>query len=251
VFYGAQNIEKRYPIPFRWIERGSLRTAAGVYCCNHEAAAILRRKGLRGIDATIGLGLDVERFADRRVDADERGGFRLGYVGRIEHRKGVRVLIEALQDLHGIDLELHGDGPDRPAMESLVRQLGLEGSITFCGFSPEDELPSVYRRFDALAVPSLRTPDWVEQFGRVAVEAMAAGVPVLASDDGALRDVVGGAGVLVPPGDVIAWRKAMERVASDPLERARLRALGLERAQRYTWAAVADAHREFYDAVLR
>jgi glycosyltransferase involved in cell wall biosynthesis len=258
LFYGAQNIEKRYPIPFRWIERGSLRAAAGAYCCSEDAAAIFTSKGLGGEVRTIGLGVDVDRFArsardtrDTHDDTDVSRPFRLGYVGRIETRKGVGVLVEAMHGLDGVELELYGDGPELPALTARAECLGLAGPVTFCGFTPETSLPEVYARFDAVAVPSLRTPSWVEQFGRVAVEAMAAGVPVLASDDGSLRDVIGDAGLLVPAGDVEAWHKAIHAVATDADLRAALRESGLARARHYTWAAVARAQLNLYEAVAR
>ena len=76
-----------------------------------------------------------------------------------------------------------------------------------------DELAGVYRRFDVVAVPSLETPSWIEQFGRVAVEAMASGVAVVASDSGSLPEVVADAGILVPPGDVGALAGALGTAA--------------------------------------
>ena len=63
VVYSAQNIEKRYPPPFRWFERWSLRRAAGAYTCNVEASRILRAKGLAGPAVVIPLGVDISRFA--------------------------------------------------------------------------------------------------------------------------------------------------------------------------------------------
>ena len=87
-----------------------------------------------------------------------------------------------------------GHGPTWPA-----------GSVP--RFVHDDALAAFYDGLDVLAVPSLTTPTWVEQFGRVAVEAMAAGVPVVASDSGALPDVVAEAGLLVPPGDATARAK--------------------------------------------
>src|SRR5699024_8858578 len=68
-------------------------------------------------------------------------------------------------------------------------------------------------QLDVLVVPSLPTPGWVEQFGRVAVEAMASGVPVIASRSGALPDVVSGAGLLVEPADAQALRQALAEAA--------------------------------------
>ena len=190
VFYGAQNIEKRLPLPFRWIERASLRRAAGAYTCNNAAATIFTRKGLVGVPRVIGLGVDVERFAPR-LTARSPGPFQLGYVGRLEKHKGVALLLGALAALDNVHLGIYGDGPERQALEARASQLGLGERVRFYGFAPHAELPDVYRRFDALAMPSQRTTRWVEQFGRVAVEAMASGVPVLASADGALPEVVG------------------------------------------------------------
>jgi glycosyltransferase involved in cell wall biosynthesis len=250
VFYGAQNIEKRYPPPFRWIERASLRAAAGAYCCNTEALEIFRRKGFTGVGAVIGLGVDVERFSSAREHHDGGRSARVGFVGRIEERKGVGVLLEAVQDLEGVRLDLFGDGPDRSRYEDVARRLGLADRVAFHGFTAEADLPRVYRSLDLLAVPSLRTPSWVEQFGRVAVEAMAAGVPVLASDDGALREVVDGAGRLVPPGDVAAWRGAIAQLVASAEERRRLAHLGLARAAEFSWDAVAARQRAFYDEVV-
>jgi glycosyltransferase involved in cell wall biosynthesis len=253
VFYGAQNITKRYPPPFRWIERGSLRVAAGAYCCNVEAARIFRQKGLRSPAHVIGLGVDLERFSTprRNTPRENLAPFRLGYVGRIEERKGVAVLLEAVRHLQDVRLDLYGDGPDRARLEAAAGGDEYGGRVTFQGFVDEGNLPTVYPRFDALAVPSLRTEQWVEQFGRVAIEAMAAGVPVIASDDGGLAEVVDGAGVLVTPGDVGAWTDAIRAAASNPSERERLSAAGLERAKCYSWAAVASAQRQLYDEAIR
>ena len=208
VYYSAQNIEKRYPPPFRWMERSALAHAGGVHCANAEAARIMTRKGLRGIARVIGLGVDVERFAPAATERPD-GTFRLGYVGRLEPHKGVGVLLDAIATAidGGCASTSTATGPSEPRSRRKAKRLG--DRVAFHGFAIHDALPDVFRSFDALAVPSLRTPRWVEQFGRVAVEAMASGLPVLASADGSLPEVVGDAGVLVPPGDVRAWREAL------------------------------------------
>jgi GT2 family glycosyltransferase len=99
---------------------------------------------------------------------------------------------------------------------------------------------------DVLAVPSLTTPGWVEQFGRVVVEAMAAGVPVVASASGALPDVVGDGGVLVPEGEPAALGKALLRVGREPGLWERLRRAGLEQARACSWQQVAQRYDEVY-----
>ncbi len=249
VFYGAENIEKRYPAPFRWIERGSLRRAAGAHCCNRDAARIFRAKGLRGATRVIGLGVDTDRFAPMS-EARTAQPLLLGYVGRLERRKGLDIVLEAIAPVDGVRLDVYGDGAERSALESAVDRLGLGERVRFHGFAGYTALPDVYRSFDALVVPSQRTPRWVEQFGRVAVEAMASGLPVLASADGALPEVVADAGVLISPDDVLAWRVAIEELRDDAAMRSRLGVAARNRAQRWSWAHIAETQRGLYaDAV--
>ena len=131
-------------------------------------------------------------------------------------------------------------------MERAARDSGASDRIHIDGFVANADLPARYRAFDVVAVPSLDTPSWVEQFGRVAVEAMASGAVVVASRSGALPDVVGDAGLLVPPGDVDALAEALARLRDDPSLRRDLQTAGRERAQRYAWPAIARRQADFY-----
>ena len=140
----------------------------------------------------------------------------MGYAGRLADHKGVDVLLDAVAGMPEVRLTLAGDGPAAAALRQRAAKPDLAGRVTFLGRLDDHELADFYGGLDVLAVPSLTTPTWVEQFGRVAVEAMAAGVPVVASDSGALPDVVGEAGLLVPPGNAEILRVALEDVLSDP-----------------------------------
>lgn len=252
MLYSAQNITKRYPPPFRWLEAWALRTAAAVSVCNAEAGQICVAKGLRGRLEVIPLGIDPTLFspeptAPHSVSASTSGAtapFVVGYAGRLASHKGVDVLISAVMADDRLCLRLAGGGPQESALRRSAEPAG--DRITFLGPLGEDELPAFYRSLDVLAVPSLDTPAWVEQFGRVAIEAMACGTPVVASRSGALPDVVGGAGLLVPPGDAVALGAALIQVASDPVLAARLREQGVERAATCSWAEVARRYHELY-----
>lgn len=247
VLYSAQNIDKRYPIPFRWFERAALCGAAGAYVCNREAGEILRRKGLRGPARLIPLGVDTESFAPAHKDA-VAGDPVIGYIGRLEPYKGVDVLLRAVAERPQWRVEITGDGPQRSALEALAAELGIADRIAFLGFAQGEELAQRYRRLDVVAVPSIPWPGWLEQFCRVAVEAMASGVPVVASRSGAIPDVVGDAGVLVEPGDSAALREGLD-AALDDATWSRLRSDGVERARQFAWERVAEQQRELYREV--
>ncbi|KLN32996.1 group 1 glycosyl transferase [Cellulosimicrobium funkei] len=247
LLYSAQNLDKRYPWPFRWFEARALRGAAAVSVCNDEAGRVVRAKGARGLVETVPLGVDPAVFAPAPDDARPGGGaarLRVGYAGRLAGHKGVDVLLAAVAGDDRLDLVVAGDGPDRAALEEAARPLG--GRVRFVGALAGDDLVAFYRSLDALAVPSRETPGWVEQFGRVAVEAMACGVPVVASRTGALPDVVGGAGLLVAPEDPAALRAALARVRDEDGLADRLRAAGAGRAASCSWAEVARRYEELY-----
>ncbi|WP_345752405.1 glycosyltransferase [Microbacterium rhizophilus] len=244
VLYSAQNIDKRYPVPIRWFERWALRGAAGASVCNREAGDILVRKGLRGAARLVPLGVDLSTFhPDARPAVRERPV--VGYVGRLESHKGVDVLLRAAAERPAWRVEITGDGPDRTELVALAARLGIADRVSFLGFAEGAELAARYRRLDALAVPSVPTPGWLEQFCRVAVEAMASGVPVVASRTGAIPDVVADAGVLVEPGDPGALAAGLDEALA-PDTWSRLRARGLAHATDFTWERVGALHDELY-----
>ena len=247
VVSSAQNIEKRYPPPFRWFERWSLRAAAGAYTCNTEAGQILRAKGLRGTWTLLPLGVDIERFRPT-TSGPPNGSLRVGFVGRLIPHKGVDVLLRAAALDERLRVEVFGAGPEAGPLRQLGDQLGLEDRVTFHGHVEEERIPDVYAAFDVLAVPSVPLPSWVEQFGRVVVEAQASGVPVVASASGALPDVVGDQGLLVPPNDPAALAAALRRFLDEPGLWDRLRTSGLEAVPGYSWESVADIQLALYEA---
>jgi len=246
--YSAQNIFKRYPPPFRWMERKALRTAAGVHVCNEAAAGILRRKGFSGPIEVIPLGIDVERFHPEPSPNAQAGRLAIGYVGRLESYKGVDVLVDAVAGQRNWRLDVVGDGPMAAELRRRADPLG--GQVAISGGIATEDLPAVYRSFDVVVIPSRETPTWTEQFCRVAVEAMATGVPIVASATGALPEVVGDAGVFVPQGDPVALRCALAELAADPARRRALGQIGRASSQRFAWAAVAERQHRFYEAIL-
>jgi len=256
VVYSAQNLTKRYPAPFRWIEAWVLRTADGVSVCNADAADVVRAKGARGRVEVIPLGVDPRVFAPAPAASADAAGTAatgparpvvVGYAGRLAAHKGVDVLLDAVSPDERIVLRVAGAGPLEPRLRSTAEH--LRGRVTLLGPLADDQLPAFYRGLDVLAVPSVPTPGWTEQFGRVAVEAMACGVPVVASAAGALPDVVGGAGTLVPPGDARALHAALLHAAPDTPTAAAHRSAGLRRAAECSWATVARRYLDLYEAV--
>jgi len=250
--YSAQNLAKRYPGPFCWLEKWALRHASGISVCNAEAGRIAQRKGLPGVPCTIPLGIDTTRFtpgADRPTDFDA-GPITVGYVGRLAPHKGVHVLLEAVAADARLKLHVAGDGPSAPDLRARVAALDIPDRVRFFGSLKHEDLPGFYSTLGVLAVPSLPVPGWREQFGRVAVEAMSCGVPVVASDTGALPDVVGGAGELVPPGDPVALREALVRHGTNTTMAATARRAGHARAEECSWERVAERYLQMYEAAL-
>ena len=137
-------------------------------------------------------------------------------------------------------------GPETPELERLTHQLGLDDRVHVLGRVPEDELDALYRSAIALVFPST-----YEGFGHPALEAMARGCPVVATTAGALPEVVGSAGLLVPPCHPGALAAAVARVLDEPGLADELRAAGLKQARRFSWLsagrALADSYRQAAD----
>ncbi len=130
----------------------------------------------------------------------------IGYLGRFVEEKGIDVLTTALGRIqNGWRALLVGGGPNQAQLESWAAD-SRDRARVVTGVA-HDQVPAHLAAMDVLVAPSLTTPRWREQFGRMLTEAMACGVPVVASDSGEIPHVVGGAGIITPEGDTAAWRR--------------------------------------------
>ena len=252
LFFSWQNINRRYPPPFNWGERWLLERVDYGLAGTQSAAQVWRDKGYNGPLAVIPqFGTDPALFAPPQAPRPDRP-FTVGYVGRLVTEKGLHVLFEAMTRLPG-DWRLHllGGGPLLNDLQQLAARLGIAERVHFGGLVASVDMPARYHDFDVLALPSLTRPNWKEQFGRALVEAMASGVPVVGSDSGAIPDVIGDAGLIVPEDDAAALAAALTRLQSDAELRARLSDAGRQRVlDHFTHEQVAAATIRVYHEML-
>lgn len=263
LFFTWQNLLRRYPWPFSRFEQINYRRAGYAIAGNPSAVEVLRAKGCRRRLAVIPqFGVDPAIFAPAPGSGGGARGsapgrtptFSIGYAGRLVPEKGVHILLRACAALTGIDWALHllGQGPEQARLAALAAELGLSQRVTFLGHVPSTETPAFYRTLDVLAVPSLSLPNWVEQFGRVLIEAMACGVPVVGSRSGEIPWVIGDAGLVFPEGDAAALGRALTLLAADPAQRAELALAGRARVlAHFTQARIAAATAEVYHQMVR
>ena len=142
----------------------------------------------------------------------------VAFVGRLVSDKGVSVLLEALARLHAQGMRLHltvvGDGPEAPALHQQCAALRLSKWVFFEGERRGDALAELLQRHRVLVVPSI----WPEPFGIVALEGLACGCIVVASNTGGLPEALGSLGVLVPAGNAVALAEALARIWTQPFD---------------------------------
>lgn len=215
------------------LARPALRRAARklrVRTAVSDAARELVSRYLPGDYALTPNGVDVATFATARP-ADLGPGRKILFLGRIERRKGLEVLVQAMTRFRGDDLELivAGDGPEAKGARALAERLGVPAR--FLGRVDDDMKASLFARVDVYCAPALGG----ESFGIVLLEAMAAATPVVCSDLTGFRAVAGGSGVLVTPGDSGLLADALKRVVSDSSLADRMRTTGARTAAAFDW----------------
>ena len=251
LFFSWQNIKRNYPPPFSWGERWIYRSVDYALAGTDDAAAVLRAKGYTGPLATIPqFGTDEQLF--QPAPSCSQRPFTIGFFGRIVPEKGVDVLLRAAAQLSGEwRLRLVGGGTAENDLRSLAGELAIGERVEFIGQLPSADLPAQYHAIDLLVLPSLTRSNWKEQFGRVLVEAMASGVPVIGSDSGAIPTVIGDAGPIVPEGDVSGLTLAIQQVMDQPRLRDRLIERGRQRfLTHFTHERIAAATVEVYQELM-
>jgi glycogen(starch) synthase len=261
-------------------ERRMVRSAAHVICCSEYMAGHVRRvfgvadshvsvipNGVDPADLRPAPGTDLAAVRATYAEPDER---LVLMVGRLVYEKGFQVALEALAGLGAGPAQTRGGSPGRtPGPGGLPRirfvlagtgsaeadlhaqaaALGLAGDGAFLGRVDDDLLHALYAVADVCVVPSLYEP-----FGIVPLEAMAAGCPVVVSDTGGLREVIGGRdaspALAVPPADAAALAGALATVLGDPARRAAMRAAGRAHAAGFDWTAVAGQTEGVYAELI-
>lgn len=260
IYFTFQNINKRYPPPFNWIEQYTVGRSAGWIAAGRTVADTLmvRPKYAAKPHRIIPLGVDLGVFRPdqaagatvrRSLGWEEGGPPVVGYLGRLIPEKGLRLLTRVLDRLGNSWRALFvGGGP----LEAELRAWAArhEGRVRVVTGVTHGGVPAYMNAMDVLTAPSQTTPHWREQFGRMLVEAFACGVPVVGSDSGEIPHVIGDAGVVVPEADEAAWTAALAALLESPARRAELADRGLARARQFSWPVIARRHLEFFDELL-
>jgi glycosyltransferase involved in cell wall biosynthesis len=231
-----------------------LRKAAAIICDSESS----RRDFLSYVEypeaqtTVIPMGVDEAFF--RKPDGDARSHLGLArgpyilHVGHTRFYKNIPALFHVLAILtrtlrQEVKLLKVGEA-FTPEQEKLAKELGVWDRVIHLGMIADDRLPDVYRCTDVLLFPSLD-----EGFGLPVLEAMASGVPVVASNRGSLPEVVGDAGILVDPKDHETMAKSIVAILDRPALREELREAGLKRARRFAWERTARLTLEVYRKV--
>jgi glycosyltransferase involved in cell wall biosynthesis len=202
-------------------------------------------------------GVDLRRFLKKPADGEARRkklGLPLnvtvvGFVGWLWPIKGVNYLVEAMgkvvQQAPTTLLALVGKGGEESSLKNQVKALNLGDNVVFLGWRPDIE--EIMPSFDLLVLPSLN-----EGMGRVLVEAMAAGLPIVASRVGGIPDLVkdGKNGLLVPPADPTALAEAISKLLNNKEKRERLGAAGRKMCGQFSLEAMVEQIGALYQKLL-
>jgi glycosyltransferase involved in cell wall biosynthesis len=253
-FQGRQDTSP--PVRIR-MERALARDVHRVLATStDEVSELLRIGAVRSRIAVVPSGVDTEQFSPDGPKAEKGDRPRILCVGRLVPRKGFDTVIRALGAVPDAELVIAG-GPaadDLPAdgeaqrLLRLAERFGVADRVRLVGAVPRPDLPALFRSADLVVC----TP-WYEPFGIVPLEAMACGVPVVASAVGGFLDTVvdGATGTLVPPRRPDRLAAAMRKLLAEPFWREAYGTAGVDRARsRYSWDRIAAGTLAVYADVL-
>lgn len=259
LFYGFQNL----PIHLRRRSRLKWKLTwaqmAGGAAANSEALENVKHAGFprhRPLERIFwGIPTDIFKPMDSvalKKDLNLDYEHIVGFVGSFVPVKGLPILLAAMCRLPSTaHCLMIGSGPMRAELELWSGLPDLSGRIHLCDVMPPGTVAKYMNCMDVLVLPSVTMPYLKEQYGRVLAEAMACGVPVVGSDSGAIPEVIGSAGSVVPEGDASALAEAVHTAILDSEARQCLKQQGLQRAeQELSVEAMAQRLLDFYHRVL-
>lgn len=252
--YTTQSLVKKYPWPFSYFDRWSSDHCESWYGCGELVYQAMQERGWgTNKGRVVGLPVDLDRFqpmseARKTALKNELGlsGTIIGYLGRLTEEKGFSVLLPALEKLpknHPWSLFIMGSGELEGEIRQWAKSKGWSDRLQLRLLS-HDEVPQYLPVCDLLVSPSQTRTFWKEQFGRMLVEAMACGVPVIGSDSGEIPYVIGEAGLVVPEQDVSAWTNSIQSLLESPQLRGELAQKGFARCKSFSTRSLAEEWNE-------
>jgi glycosyltransferase involved in cell wall biosynthesis len=251
-------VAERRSRAYLWLERLAARRAERHVCVSRSVAEFSHAQGRLPTERLVVIpnGIDVDRYPARSaVDLTGLGlppnRRAVTYVGRLDRQKGVRWLVETapewLAQLPNHDLLLVGKGPEQPALVALSEKLGVASRIHLSGW--RSDVPEILRASNLLVLPSA----W-EGMPNVVLEAMASGLPVVATDVEGVRELLGPAAEaqVVPGGNSQAFSERIVAIASNPELAASLGQENRCRAEReFSLARMVAAYEGLYESLLK
>lgn len=242
----------------KWVERFVLKNS--LYCLAGNEGALLRLKThgfTKGITVLPQFGVDTGRFHPFENDNElvpdtskTAKPLRIGYVGRLTADKGLETLFRAFSKLgrNEAELVLLSSSAKLPEyFRDLAQALKIIGQIKLIAGVAHADFSGYLRSFDLQVLPSLTTPSWKEQFGRVMIEGMASGVPVIGSSSGAIPEVLGPNSLVFKEGNADDLYEKMNQLIGDSVLRKQLGEAGRDRVKKlYAYSVIAQKTREVY-----
>src|SRR4051794_24701475 len=225
----AESLPRGYSIAQRFRRDRNLRAATGVIGTNKLALALATRRRPTAPHLTLPqLGVTPPPAVPRVP----RPALGIGFVGRLVPERGLDLLFRACVGMAGKwTLSVVGTGPSQEELEELAQRLGIAARISWLGALPRQAVDEVWTRLDCLVLPSRTTERWVMTEARAAIHAMANGVAVIGTNSGALPEIIGDAGRIVPEEDVASMTAALQELYADRSLCERLGSAGRRRVQ--------------------
>ena len=260
IIVSNQNLNKKYPFPFSWIESFCLRNTDLYLGVTESVTRVWAAKGMPKDKLAVlaQVGVSPEQF---KVDRPEHwrkqygvSKFAFGYAGRFVEEKGIQVLIEAFSRArisNVAELVLIGGGPYQERLEGLIERLGLQKSVKFVSGVKHHEMAAVLNAIDVLVLPSLIRPHWKEQFGHIIIEAQACGKPVLGSDCDPIPEVIGAGGLTFRTEDPVDCAAKLKTLVEDKDLYSTLSQAALQNVEtRYSNKVVAETLLKMMNALV-
>jgi alpha-maltose-1-phosphate synthase len=210
-------------------------------------------------------GIDTESFRPMERNADllsrfgcSREDFIILMIARLVSQKGLYDLLFAFKRLTDrlgpkkkIRLLIGGTGPEERPVRTMIAQLGIQAKVRMIGAHAYQLMPAIHNLADVFVLPSQPTPIWQEQFGYVLLESMACGKPVISTLSGSIPEVVGDAGLLVPPSDFISLANSLEQIVNTSELRMELGRRGRARAcEMFDLRKIAEQFKTHYASLI-